>query len=288
MIMYNLYDNTSLRVRTLIELFFCISCYTICIFLSAQSNTILTQWGRVLHNYHTQFNPHHHNNNSTTSTSFTSPIFDFGLYLFPHYDLIWLPDATLLILLLITAYCILFHDNKSTTTQSTSYLDLSYWVPRVHRLTLYLRVHGILLFYRTISSLITIQRPSPRCSAHNLFHLDNAGWLLNSGCFDLMFSGHSSSSILSTIFIFATIPKQRIFLRGLILMFGLFSCIANIIIGDHYSNDVFIAVVLSYYVSIQHIDHYQNTFKQDYVQKLLAKKKIANYDDNSYNQMKES
>jgi hypothetical protein len=147
----------------------------------------------------------------------------------------------------------------------------------------FFRCHGILLLLRSSTVLVTVALPSPRCMSKLL-----GGLAFNSSCYDVMFSGHTSlafaiayscyllNSVLLSFFPSSsssssyipsssasfspasTLPSSNtapllrsfLFLLGTVLgiLLACLSIISILLVRDHFSVDLLVAIYLSYFV----------------------------------------
>lgn len=98
--------------------------------------------------------------------------------------------------------------------------------------------HGTLMLIRGICFSSTLLPDSSQmCSLSNHF----------GGCFDLLFSGHSTIMFLSTLLLiqyFPSFSRYKILLHGNVSL----TCILIILCRNHYTIDVVISVILTYLI----------------------------------------
>lgn len=185
-------------------------------------------------------------------------VFDWGREMLPNLDdWFWLPDLMLLPMFVALVWIIAVQPSSPASgpagspSSSLSSGALKPAVPaaapsstRALRFLWLSGMYSSVLSLRTASVCMTILGASPRCQAHQggaLLTADNAGFALNTGCFDLMFSGHSSFSAL----IGALAVVSRVFSvqsKAILVSLTILSALSNVAVGDHYSADVWIGV----------------------------------------------
>jgi len=197
-----------------------------------------------------------------------SSTFDVGRVLLPSLHAPWLPDLVVVSLILGCVWDFVRPPR-------------GLWK---RRLSLLLVAHSIILFMRMSTIISTFQIPSPYCSEkifpsifrkvqmsmdnvsvewRNYFQENEVGFMLNTGCFDLMFSGHVSVSLLLA-FYWQGSPHYSwaVKLLGWFLLIA--SIAVNIMVGDHFTSDIIIAsyiTTLIYLVFRKHLhDTYDLTF----------------------------
>jgi len=159
----------------------------------------------------------------------TVNVTDLGNYLLPSLPasihLTALPD--ILLLCLIVAFSVALYFSESNNT-------------RKEIICLFLRAHALLVLLRATTTVSTVSLPSPRCTQHL------SGGLLNAGCYDMMFSGHTSFALL------VALCSQAAFSHRLILAFkGILtalSILSILLVRDHYTADVLVAIYLTFFV----------------------------------------
>src|SRR5690606_22076451 len=120
----------------------------------------------------------------------------------------------------------------------------------------------IILLMRATTVLSTIhQRPSPRCLEEILDPDPNNsfGLIFNTTCFDMMFSGHVSFSVL--VALFCNEAPFHLVLRMILGIVAFCSALANIIVGDHYTADVLVAMYISFLVFLLYRSPIAETFQ---------------------------
>lgn len=201
-------------------------------------------------------------------------VYDMGRSVLPRLDgLVWLPDLLLLPMFIVAAVMLRHKGPSSSSSSSCSATSSassarasvatgarskadpalpspsSFW----SRASLLLVMHAYVLLLRTVSVCVTILGASPRCQqqAALLLHAHNAGFVLNSGCFDLMFSGHSSFAALvgaAALWSGALSRPAKV----LVVVLALFAAVANVLVGDHYSADVWVGVYVGASIAAMH------------------------------------
>jgi hypothetical protein len=112
------------------------------------------------------------------------------------------------------------------------------WFKHKDCLCEFLVKHGILMFLRSIFFSVTLLPDSSgMCQLSN--HLG--------GCFDLIFSGHSTISFLCTLLLCKHYPLHKEIKWSLHLN-NLLTCFLIILCRNHYTIDVVISLVMTYFV----------------------------------------
>ena len=266
-------------MRVQVELAVTIAVYLLALLVSSLSNVWLSAWGRRLSLLHTAFRHGNLTANTAASTcsslllpfdlsaleaagcsapalTAASPVFDLGLHFLPHVHARWLPDA--FVFLFIPLLCIaVFLPPPSTASRS------SHWRRCLHRLCCVLQAHAAILFMRASTTLATTHRASPVCHALSLHHSDdNPGFLLNTGCWDLMFSGHSAFCALAAFFTLSA-PSLPQLLRPVTLVLAVMGCAANVLVGDHFTADCLVAVYVTLPLCCLFRARWQRSFSPD-------------------------
>jgi hypothetical protein len=96
--------------------------------------------------------------------------------------------------------------------------------------------HGSLMFLRGILFSVTLLPDSSRM-CHLTNHLG--------GCFDLMFSGHSTITLLSTLLLAKHFPISK-FLKHSLFLNVFLTSVLIILCRNHYTIDVIISLLLTY------------------------------------------
>jgi hypothetical protein len=129
-----------------------------------------------------------------------------------------------------------------------------------------LQAHGMLLVARTVIMLATIDRASPSCAeklcqadANTSAILTQNGFFFNTGCFDMLFSGHAGTSLLAAFFITSS-PQFFWLFRPFVWVFALSSALLQLVIGDHYTVDVVVAGLVAWLVWHVHRPAYLYAF----------------------------
>ena len=185
---------------------------------------------------------------SSVAAAVSAPaVFDWGRSVLPNLDeCYWLPDLMLLPMFVALVWMIAVQPPPPPAPAPSPSAVLKSAAATGAASTPALRflwvtcMYSSLLSLRTASVCMTILGASPRCQAQSaLLSADNAGFALNSGCFDLMFSGHSSFSVfvgsLAVVSRGFSVPSKVI-----LVTLALLSAICNVAVGDHYSSDVWI------------------------------------------------
>jgi hypothetical protein len=194
-----------------------------------------------------------------------------GRSVLPRLDgLVWLPDLLLLPLFAVAAIMLRHKGPSSSSSCSsssssssartgTAAASRSTAAPALHapssfsaRASLLLVMHAYVLLLRTVSVCVTILGASPRCQQEAaLMHADNAGFVLNTGCFDLMFSGHSSFAALvgAAAMWCGALSRPS---KALVVLAALLAAVSNVLVGDHYSADVWVGVYVGASIAAMH------------------------------------
>lgn len=112
------------------------------------------------------------------------------------------------------------------------------WFKHIDCLSEFLVKHGILMFLRgTFFSVTLLPDSSGMCQLSN--HLG--------GCFDLIFSGHSTISFLCTLLLCKHYPLYKE-LKWLLHFNNLLTCFLIVVCRNHYTIDVIISLFMTYLV----------------------------------------
>jgi hypothetical protein len=222
------------------------------LYISAASTKVVDEWGHALRVKGLANSvPLHHSSA------------DLGRNLLPHIDAPWLPDSLILSLLFIGTLAFIWPNPQNRHHVGD----------RRKRLGLLLVAHASILIMRTSTTVVTVHPvSSPFCTAvasqiqrqqqeqqkdsnsahHSQLPEQNnqeevVGFLLNTGCYDMMFSGHVSFSVLLTLFSLQA-PNLPLILKSLSALFLAGSFVGNIAVGDHYSSDVLVGSYISFLV----------------------------------------
>ena len=151
---------------------------------------------------------------------------DAGHTFLPHVYAPWLADTVLLSVLVSVAMALAYRTHGS----------------RVRRLATLLSVHGCVLLLRSAAIFSTVSMVSPVVAARlrageSLDSIEgHVGFVANTNCFDMMFSGHASTSIVCACFIATSMLPLALKLP--MVLVAVFSAVLQVLVGDHYSNDV--------------------------------------------------
>jgi hypothetical protein len=194
---------------------------------------------------------------TTSSRRHGSILYDAGAaWLSDLHHLEWLPDVGVAAMLLLVA-AFLTAPVPVPKTPATAMTQQPH--PRWTRFTVLLWSHASVLALRCATSCATVYDASPRCRRHRLLQASNAGFLLNSGCFDLMFSGHASFSFLVGMFAYLC-PRWSKFAKFLALIAATASAAANIAVGDHHTSDVLIGAYVGASMAALQAKKWADTF----------------------------
>ena len=206
---------------------------------------------------------------SCSSTVSTSPVFDLGLHFLPHLHCRWLPDAFVFALLPLLVAAVFApntdsHDrsrNTSNDSSSQSARDSSgeYWAPVLARLCCVLQSHSVVLLMRSSTVLATVHRASPVCHALSLESWANPGFVLNNGCFDLMFSGHTAFCVLAAFFVCRR-PELGWLWQTVVAALAAAGSVSNVLVGDHFTADCLVAAHIALLVGCLFRHKFKHTF----------------------------
>jgi len=105
---------------------------------------------------------------------------------------------------------------------------------------------GILYLIRFVLSSLTILPSIKKCSRNKVNSIFNIG-----GCCDLLFSGHASTALISSIYILFYIkPKLSLY----IIIYNIINSLMIIMHRYHYTNDVIVAWIMSFFIFSLHYD----------------------------------
>lgn len=89
----------------------------------------------------------------------------------------------------------------------------------------------------------------------------STGFLFNSGCHDLSVSGHAGFSVLAALFSLQSPNIQCSTIRqGFVIILSLLSCLSNILVGDHLTNEVMIGVIIAALIHQTRKEQFKQTF----------------------------
>jgi len=220
--------------------------YTIPIYLTIHFNNVSSHWGRAVR-IAADSEQHVESHMHTT--------FDLGRNYLPAWDLPWLPDTMLILLLCCLCAGVAvepLEPLKSAVPGASEYRGHE----RLARFAVCLQTHGTLLLMRCTTTFVTMHLSSPVCEERwhdyvrtkagdpDVFH--DVGFLMNTTCFDMMFSGHCAISLLMCAF-FSYLRVPRLY-KVLMWILGVFAALSTIIVGDHWTVDVLVAVYLTFFV----------------------------------------
>jgi len=98
--------------------------------------------------------------------------------------------------------------------------------------------HGILMLMRGIFFSVTLLPDSSQmCQLSNHF----------GGCFDLIFSGHSTIAFLSTLLLVKHYPVP-LFLKSILHTSNIIMFVMIVLCRNHYTIDVLLSIILTYFV----------------------------------------
>jgi len=162
----------------------------------------------------------------------------------------WLPDVGVAVMMLIIA-ALMLAPAPSTAKHA-----------RWTRFTTLLWSHAGVLALRCLTSCATVYDASPRCRQQRLLQASNAGFLLNTGCFDLMFSGHASFSFLVGAFAWFC-PHWSWTSKFCALVLATLSAAVNISVGDHHTADVLVGAYIGASMAALSRRKWRNTFRHE-------------------------
>ena len=180
-----------------------------------------------------------------------SPVFDLGLHFLPHLHYRWLPDAFVFLLLPLLLAAVFV---PTATPPRRRY----HWPPVLARLCCVLQSHSVVLLMRSSTTLATVHRASPVCHALSLESAANPGFVLNTGCFDLMFSGHTAFCVLAA---FYTCQRTELgwLARLLVALLAVAGSVSNVLVGDHFTADMLVGAHIALLVCCLFRQHFQVT-----------------------------
>ncbi len=166
----------------------------------------------------------------------SSPVFDLGLHFLPHLHVRWLPDAFVFLLLPLLIAAVFVPATAVTRARRQGAASSEYWQPTLSRLCCVLQSHSVILLMRASTTLTTVHRASPVCHALSLESAANPGFVLNTGCFDLMFSGHTAFCVLAAFFVCHR-PELGWAAQCLVAVVAAAGSVSNVLVGDHFTAD---------------------------------------------------
>jgi hypothetical protein len=124
------------------------------------------------------------------------------------------------------------------------------------RVALVLSVHGVVLLLRSATIFSTVALVSPTVVERLLDGEQwsdiqgSIGFVANTNCFDMMFSGHASTGIVCALFVLTShLPRV---MRMLWVALGLFGAALQVLVGDHYTSDVVVGTYTATMVFLVH------------------------------------
>ena len=122
----------------------------------------------------------------------------------------------------------------------------------------FLMMVGILYLIRVISfSLTVLPPPDPNCKCDweekpKTLLRKVLNLIYQEGCADLIFSGHTSIMLMSTLFIIYYYFPNNLLVKFLLVLFNIFGCMVIIATRLHYSVDVFMATIITTLLFFHH------------------------------------
>lgn len=116
----------------------------------------------------------------------------------------------------------------------------------VHNFTVALQTHSLIMALRCLTIFATVHVVSPvivrRISAGESLEdiRGSIGWLANTNCWDMMFSGHTATSVV--VGCFSLWSHAPLWLRLVSALLSFVQPVAIVLVGDHYLNDVVVGV----------------------------------------------
>jgi hypothetical protein len=111
------------------------------------------------------------------------------------------------------------------------------------------------------TTLATVHRASPVCHSQSLEFSANPGFVLNTGCYDLMYSGHSAFCVVCAFFVCCH-PSVGVALQAVVSVVAAAGCIANVLVGDHFTADCLIGAYISLLLCILYRTRFKASFKR--------------------------
>jgi len=237
--------------------------YTIPIGLTIYFNEYASNWGRAV-----RMSAHAENR----IESHMHLTFDLGRTYLPAWDLPWLPDTLLLLLLFSLCMGLALEPLSGSDYRGEE---------RLARFAVCLQTHGTVLLMRCTTTYVTMHLSSPVCEErwHDYVrtrqgHPDvflGVGFLMNQTCFDMMFSGHCAISLLMCSF-FQSLNVPALY-KVLMWTMGVVAMLSTIIVGDHWTVDVLVAVYLTFFV----YKFFEKKFLDSYLEYLPTKTHNTNH-----------
>ena len=184
----------------------------------------------------------------------TSPVFDIGLHFLPHFHNRWLPDAFVFVMLPLLVAAVFL-----PTAAARFGHRGAYWPPVLARLCCVLQSHSVILMMRSSTTLATVHRASPVCHALSLESSTNPGFVLNTGCFDLMFSGHTAFCALASFFVCHR-PELAWPVQLLVAVLAAAGSVSNVLVGDHFTADCLVGAHIAVLVCCLFRQRFKLTF----------------------------
>ena len=202
-----------------------------------------------------------------------SPMFDLGLHFLPHLHCRWLPDAFVFVLLPLLMAAVLAptaarHRSRPGSATAGGGSDTVWPASAAIRLCCVLQSHSVMLLMRSTTTLATVHRASPVCHALSLESSSQPGFVLNNGCFDLMFSGHTAFVVMSAFFI-SLRPELGWPGQALIAVLAACGSVANVVVGDHFTADCLVAAHIAILVCCLFRHRFQHTLRAASTDELL-------------------
>jgi hypothetical protein len=196
----------------------------------------------------------HHGQEIHKAVGIHSAWWDVGVELLPSIRNPWISDMLVFSQLILGIYCIfagsVFRRNNVEII--------------VRRLSAFFKIYGMVLFLRTITVYSTVHSVSPvvaeRMRAGESLEAirGSIGYIANTNCFDMMFSGHACSEVVMGLF--ALKSEAPLIIRAMTIMIALCGPVLLIMVGDHYTSDVLVAVYTTIFVFLTMKSFYTSTF----------------------------
>ena len=117
------------------------------------------------------------------------------------------------------------------------------------------------ILFSMSTTLATVHRASPVCHSQSLQFSANPGFVLNTGCFDLMFSGHTAFCVVCAFFVCCH-PRVGIPLQAAVSVVAAAGCVANVLVGDHFTADCLIGAYISILLCLLYRGRFKASFRR--------------------------
>ena len=116
------------------------------------------------------------------------------------------------------------------------------------------------LCVRTSTTLATVHRASPVCHSQSLEFSASPGFVLNVGCFDLMFSGHTAFCVVAAFFT-CNRPGLSVPAQAAVSALAAAGCVANVLVGDHFTADCLVGAYVSLLLCLLYRHRFKSSFR---------------------------